>query len=98
MIFQVGDVVRCIEGKNKYRSDVPILVPGELYTILNVIEDEDLEFVQVSCGVSSNFFASRFELVNSGEAQEKLIIRKIKLMEQRFKTNQENKRDYNLAA
>ena len=98
MIFQVGDVVRCIEGKNKYRSDIPILVLGELYTILKVIEDEGEEFVEVSCGVSSNFFANRFEFVNSGEAQEKLIIRKIKLMEQRFNKRQERKDEYNLAA
>jgi hypothetical protein len=98
MTFQVGDVVRCIEGKNKYKSDIPILVPGELYTILGVTGDEDEQFVQVDCGISSNFFARRFEFVNSAEAQENLIIRKIKLMEQRFKTNQENKRDYNLAA
>jgi gliding motility-associated-like protein len=40
MTFQVGDVVRCIEGKNKYRSDIPILVPGELYPFLSVTEDE----------------------------------------------------------
>jgi hypothetical protein len=98
MTFQVGDVVRCIESKYKYRSDVPILVLGDLYTILSVMEEDGEEFVQVSCGISSNFFARRFEFVNSGEAQEKLIIRKIKLMEQRFKTSQENKRDYNLAA
>lgn len=98
MTFQVGDVVRCIEGKNKYRSDIPILTPGELYTILNVSEDDGIYFVQVDCGMTSNFFAHRFEFVNSGEAQKSLIIHKIKLMEQRFKTKQENKSDYNLAA
>ena len=54
MTFQVGDVVRCIEGINKYRSDVPILVPGELYTILSVSEDDDIYFVQVDCDMSSN--------------------------------------------
>jgi hypothetical protein len=94
MTFQVGDVVRCIEGKNQYKSDIPILVPGKLYTILSVTIDDE-EFVQVDCGMSSNFFAHRFELVNP---QDSLVVRKIKLMEQRFKTNQENKRDYNLAA
>jgi hypothetical protein len=98
MTFQVGDVVRCIEGKNKYRSDVPILVPGELYVILSVTEDEDEQFVQVDCGMSSNFFAHRFEFVSSTGAQESLIIRKIKLMEQRFNKRQERKDDYNLAA
>ena len=97
MTFQVGDVVRCIEGKNKYRSDVPILVPGELYTILNVSEDDGTYFVQVDCGMPSSFFANRFELATA-TPQDSLVVRKIKLMEQRFNKRQERKDDYNLAA
>ena len=98
MTFQVGDVVRCIEGKNKYRSDIPIIKAGEVYTILDVTHDGSDTFVKVDAPTARNlnFFSNRFVLATGQSTNP--IIRKIKLMEQRFKTNQENKRDYNLAA
>jgi hypothetical protein len=86
-------------GKNSYGSGTSLIVEGELYRVLDVKEEDGECFVRVDSPTARtlNFYANRFELATA-TPRDSLVVRKIKLMEQRFKTSQENKRDYNLAA
>jgi phage anti-repressor protein len=79
-------------GRNRYNNGAPLIVERELYKVLDVKEEDGQWFVRVDSPTARNlhFFANRFELATA-TPRDSLVVRKIKLMEQRFKTNQERK-------
>jgi hypothetical protein len=91
MTFQIGDVVICTKSKPFSSTHFEALVKGQEYVITKVSEFCGDVFVQIDGYRKVNLFANRFELKQTtNKALNSKVIRKIKVMEQRFQKRKKN--------
>jgi hypothetical protein len=91
MTFQIGDVVICTMSKHFSATRFKTIVEGQEYVITNVSEFDGNVFVQIDGYGELNLFTYRFELKQTtNKALNSRILRKIKVMEQRFQKRKKN--------
>jgi hypothetical protein len=91
MTFQIGDIVICTKPKHFSSPLFKDLIEGQEYEITDVSENAGDMFVQIDGYGTLNLFAYRFELKQTAnKVLNSKVIRKIKVMEQRFQKRKKN--------